>query len=107
MLIPFNPLGERSLIKLPSTPFLSREIQATVPRLVSEMEAQPVVAEIAEPSHGEMTSSQLMEDKLSAAVLTGKSTIVTLEQVAFSIWLIGMSASFALVAWSHFKFHSS
>ena len=106
MLIPFNPLGERSLIKLPSTPFLSREIQATVPRLVSEMEAQPVVAEIAEPSHGEMTSSQLMEDKLSAAVLTGKSTMVTLEQVAFSIWLIGMSASFALVAWSHFKFHS-
>ena len=106
MLIPFNPLGERSLIKLPHNPLLSKEIQATVPSFVSEIEAQPVVGENAEPSHGEMTSYQLMEGELTAPVLAGKSTTITLEKVAFSIWLIGMSASFALVGWSHFKFHS-
>ena len=106
MLIPFNPLGERSLIKLPATPLLSREIHAMVPGIVSAAEAQPVVAENAEPSHGEMTSTQLMEGKLTAPVLAVKSTTITLEQAALSIWLVGMSASFALVAWSHFKFHS-
>lgn len=106
MLIPFNPLSERSLIKLPHSPLLSREIQAIVPGFVSELEVQPVVGENAEPSHGEMTSSQLMEGELTAPVLAVKSTTITLEQVVFSIWLIGMSASFALVGWSHFKFHS-
>ena len=106
MLIPFNPLGERSLIRLPQNPLLSKEFQTTVPGFLSENEAQPVVGEIAEPSHGDMTSSQSMEGKLTAPVLAGKSTTITLEQVAFSIWLAGMSASFALVAWSHFKFHS-
>lgn len=98
--------GERSLIKLPYNSLLSREIQATVPGFVSEIEAQPVVGENAEPSHGEMTSSQLMEGELTAPVLAGKSTTITLEKVTFSIWLVGMSASFALVGWSHFKFHS-
>ena len=106
MLIPFNPLGERSLIKLPNNPLLSREIQATVPGFVSETESQPVVGENEDPSHGELTSSQLMDGKLTAPVLVGKSTTITLEKVALSIWLVGMSASFALVAWSHFKFHS-
>ena len=106
MLIPFNPLGERSLIKLPHNALLSREIQATVPDFVSGLEAQPVLGENAEPSHGELTSSQLMEGELTAPVLASKSTTITLEKVAFSIWLAGMSASFALVGWSHFKFHS-
>ncbi len=106
MLIPFNPLGDRSLIKLPQNPVLSREIQAAVPGFVSENEPQAVIGENAEPSHGEMTSSQLLGGKLTASVLAGKSTTLTIEQVAFSVWLIGMSASFALVAWSHFKFHS-
>lgn len=50
MLIPFNPLGERSLIKLPNNPLLSREIQATVPGFVSETESQPVVGENEDPS---------------------------------------------------------
>ncbi|MDY0126232.1 MAG: M56 family metallopeptidase, partial [Anaerolineaceae bacterium] len=106
MLIPFNPLGERSLIKLPNNSSLSREIQATVPGFISEIEAQPVLGENTEPSHGEMSSFQSMEGELVAPVLAAKSTTITLEQFAVSIWLVGMCASFALVGWSHFKFHS-
>jgi formylglycine-generating enzyme required for sulfatase activity/beta-lactamase regulating signal transducer with metallopeptidase domain len=106
MLIPFNPLGERSLIKLPNNSSLSREIQATVPGFISEIEAQPVLGENTEPSHGEMSSFQSMESELVAPVLAAKSTTITLEQFAVSIWLVGMCTSFALVGWSHFKFHS-
>ena len=106
MLIPFNPLGERSLIKLPNNSLLSREIQATVPGFISEIEVQPVLGENTEPSHGEMSSFQSMEGELVAPILAAKSTSITLEKFAVSIWLLGMIASFALVGWSHFKFHS-
>lgn len=106
MLIPFNPISERSLIKLPRNPLLSTEITAKLPVYTGEKVIQPVDATTAEPSHGEMFSSDSGETDLVVPTIVTKTTTISFEQIAFSIWLTGFVSSLAIVGWSYIKFRT-